>query len=204
MCKQLVHLACLRGYQIHLPIVCVECAKADVRLEVEQPPVDETVLEDRPKEVAPGPPAAQAPGTMAEYKEMVAHTEPNEEGECCLEFWQKADGEIAGFLTELVQRYNPMQPVGGGPTANTGKMRWVDAVDLPRFEQGVVVAAQVARPPLGWTGNHALARCCLRTPRPLLKGGEIGAERMCSFGQIRWARRGQLGWLRGIGLLGPC
>ena len=55
--------------------------------------------------------------------------------------------------------------------ANTGTMRWVDSDDLPRFEQGVVVAAQVARPPLGWTGNHALARCCLRTPRPFLNGG---------------------------------
>ena len=75
MCKQLVHLACLRGYQSHLPIVCVDCAKADVRLEVEQPPADESVLEDRPKEAMPGSPAAQAPGTMAEYKEMVAHTE---------------------------------------------------------------------------------------------------------------------------------
>jgi len=61
--------------------------------------------------------------------------------------------------------------VGEGPTANTGKMRWVDIVDLPRFEQGVVVAAQVARPPLGWTGAHALARCCLRTPRPFLQEG---------------------------------
>ena len=78
MCKQLVHLACLRGYQSHLPIVCVDCAKADVRLEVEQPPADESVLEDRPKEAMPGPPAAQAPGTMAEHKEMVAHTEPKE------------------------------------------------------------------------------------------------------------------------------
>jgi hypothetical protein len=108
---------------------------------------------------------------MADYKEMVARAEPVEEGECCPEFWEKAEGEIAGFLSDLVQRYNPAQPVGEGPMANTGKMRWVDSDDLPRFEQGVVVAAQVARPPLGWTGNHALARCCLRTPRPFLNGG---------------------------------
>ena len=51
---------------------------------------------------------------MAEYKEMVARACPDEEGERCLEFWEKAEGEITGFLSDLVQRYNPAQPVGEG------------------------------------------------------------------------------------------
>ena len=76
-----------------------------------------------------------------------------------------------------LSRYNPAQPVGEeGPVATTGKVRWVEAVDLPRFEQGVVAADQVARPPLGWTSNHALARCWLRTPRPFLKGARVSPD----------------------------
>ncbi len=139
------------------------------QLKVEQQPTDESNLEDRPKDAMPALPVPRDPrdlGTIKEYKEMVARAEPVEEGECCVEFWEKAEGEIAGLLSDLEQRYNPAQPVGEGPMANTRKMRWVESDDLPRFEQGVDVAAQVARPPLGWTGNHGLARCCLRTPRP--------------------------------------
>ncbi len=102
---------------------------------------------------------------------MVARVELPGEAEVHLEFWEKVAGEVAGFRSDLLQRYNPTQPVSEGPSANTSKMTWVDAVDLPRFEEGVAVAVQVARPPLGWTGAHALARCCIRAPSPSFKEG---------------------------------
>ncbi len=86
-------------------------------------------MEDRPMDAPPAPPAVRDLGTMAEYKEMVARAEPVESDEGCPEFWEKADGEIAGFLSDLVQRYDPEQPVGEEPAAYTRKMRWVDAVD---------------------------------------------------------------------------
>ncbi len=69
--------------------------------EVEQRPVGESALEDRPwPGEGPTGPVGRDLGTEAEYKEMVAPAELADDVEVCPELWEKAAGEIAEVLSD--------------------------------------------------------------------------------------------------------
>ena len=116
----------------------------------------------------------------------------------CVEAWEIVHPDTQLLLDNLVRRYQPdsvrarSSLTGGAPCT-----RWLDVEEVPDYPDGVVVAAQLARPPQGFGTVHLNARCCLRTPRPHLRQG--GEWRVTFVSVVSEAS--ELQWWRSKGLV---
>ena len=102
------------------------------------PPSDRDLLQ---------PSAREELGSCEDYENMVSAVQQTPGIDALEVSWEKVEGESAAFLDNLVKRYHPTCNAAASQFRSSAVTRWIDKEDLPKFPSGVVVAAQVSRPP---------------------------------------------------------